>query len=120
MKKNNKKHKIKGVQYKLMTRLIKELIQKKTGNLYGVFLENKLIASAFFIEENNRLTHLFSATTLSGRNFGAISFLFDDIVKNNANKNIIFDFEGSMIPNVSRFFKSFGAQKINYYSFEKQ
>jgi len=119
MKENNKKHKIKKEQYKIMKRLIKELIQRKKGNLYGVFLENKLIASAYFIEENNRFTHLFSATTSTGKEFSAISFLFDNIVENNATENMIFDFEGSMIPNVARFFKSFGAQKINYYSLEK-
>ena len=41
------------------------------------------------------------------------------MIKKNAAKNIIFDFEGSMLPGVAKFFKSFGAIENNYYSLEK-
>jgi len=119
MKENNKKHKIRGFQYKRMKCLMEELIQLNLGSIYGVYFENKLIASAFFVEEKHRITHLFSATTYIGKKNGGIPYLFDTTIKNNATKDMVFDFEGSMIPNVARFFKSFGAQKINYYSLEK-
>ncbi|WP_372745575.1 hypothetical protein [Lutibacter sp.] len=120
LKENNKKHTIKSSQYKLMRKLMNELLQRNLATIYGVYFENKLIASAFFIEEKQRVTHLFSATTITGKEVGAIPYLFDLIIKNNSAKKMIFDFEGSMIPNVARFFKSFGAQQTNYYSLEKK
>ena len=73
----------------------------------------------FFIEEKHRITHLFSSTTNKGKELVAIAFLFDTMIKKNAAKNIIFDFEGSMLPGVAKFFKSFGAIENNYYSLEK-
>tara|TARA_R110001583_G_scaffold34847_6_gene116642 strand:- start:12494 stop:13375 length:882 start_codon:yes stop_codon:yes gene_type:complete len=120
LKENNKKHTIKSTQYKLMRKLINELLQRNLATIYGVYFENKLIASAFFVEEKQRVTHLFSATTIIGKEVGAIPYLFDVIIKNNSAKKMIFDFEGSMIPNVARFFKSFGAKQTNYYSLEKK
>ena len=102
-----------------MKNLIDNICFRNLGKLYGVYHGDDLIATAFFVEESNRIVHLFSASTKLGKEIGAISFLFDYIIKKNEKSNLIFDFEGSMIVGVAKFFKSFGANLIKYSSFQK-
>jgi len=114
MKNNNKKHSIKKKQRELMSQLIQQIIAQKKGNFYGVKKEKQLIAIAFIIETETRLIHLFSASTALGKQTGATFFLFDNIIQKNTNSELIFDFEGSMIEGVAKFFKSFGAKNNIY------
>ena len=114
MKDNTKKHQIKKQQYTVMTNLLKVIQAKKMGSFYAVKHDDEFIAIAFFTKTSTRLVHLFSTSTTRGKEMGAIPFLFDTIIKENANTNRIFDFEGSMIKGVAQFFKSFGAIDIPY------
>jgi len=114
MKKTHAKHKIKKKELYKIKSLIIEIIKKEKGTLYGIKKEDELIAIAFFTKSNNRLIHLFSVSNSIGKKFGAIPFLFNTIIKNNANTNVVFDFEGSMIEGVAKFFKSFGSENNPY------
>lgn len=104
---------------KKMNRLIVEAINKNKGKLYGVYKSNLLVAGVFVLKEKRRLTTLISATNNIGKKNGAIAFLVDTIIKENSNTDIIFDFEGSMIPGIARFYKSFGAEKKVYKMYQK-
>ncbi len=115
MKKENKKHKIKKKQYKLTVNIISKLVSKKLGKLYGVKNNNKVIAIAFIIQNEQRLIHLFSASTILGKKLGAIPYLFDSLIKQNVEKNTVFDFEGSMITGVANFFESFNSKNNAYF-----
>jgi len=118
MKENNKKHKIKSKQYELMRKIIEAIKANNLGQFYGVKNTTDLIAIAFFIETNNRLVHLFSASTALGKQFGAAPFLLGSIIQKNVNSTIIFDFEGSMVSGIAKFFKSFGAENNPYLSID--
>lgn len=113
----NKKYKIK--MYKLIEKLLNTIQVNNLGKFYGIKKDTNLIAIVFFIETNNRFVYLFSVSSLLGKQLGAISFLFDTIIKKNASSNIIIDFEGSMIPGVAKFFKSFGTKNVPYFVFDK-
>tara|TARA_R110002073_G_scaffold336208_1_gene530918 strand:- start:53725 stop:54609 length:885 start_codon:yes stop_codon:yes gene_type:complete len=78
---------------------------------------NELIAGAFFLKDNKRITYLFSAINQTGREQQAMSFLINHMIERSANSGLIFDFEGSMIPEIASFFKSFGAVKETYYHY---
>lgn len=119
MKVANKKHKIKNKNLRKIDTLIVETNRRKYGCLYGVLYKSEIIATAFITKNNGRMTHLFSASTLLGKQLGAISYLFDDLIKKNCGENIIFDFEGGSIPNIARFNKSFGAKNVGYFTFLK-
>ncbi len=118
MKKNNSIHKIKSGNIQIMKTLTQKLNSLNKGNFYGVFKDNKLIATAFFIETKKNLVYLFSATTQTGKKTGATPFLIDSLIKSNANTNKILDFEGSMIPGIASFFKSFGAVNEPYFAYK--
>jgi len=115
MKKSNAKHKIKKEQYSTIKKLIEMVIKQNNGSFYGVVKDEKTIAIAFFIESKSRLIHLFSVSNNLGKKDGAIPFIFNEIIQKNT-KNIIFDFEGSMIPGVAKFFESFGATNNSYFT----
>lgn len=110
LKNENTHHKINKRQYDVMTKIIKQVKSTNFGKFYGIKKENKFIAIAFLIEHNHRIIHLFSTSSILGKKLGATPFLFNHIIKNNAHKNSIFDFEGSMNQGIAKFFSSFGSE----------
>ncbi len=119
MKKENKKHSISCKQFKIMKKLLTELSNRNYGRIYGVKIEETLIGSAFIVKTNLRIIHLLSAVNQVGKDKNAIPHLFNELIKDNSSNKMIFDFEGSMIPNIARFFSSFGAKQNYYYSYSK-
>lgn len=116
IKRDCMKHRINSKKFKIITKLMNELIFKDLGRVYSVSLNDDILASAFFIKSTKRIIHLFSASNELGREHGAMSLLFDSIIRQNSKNKIVLDFEGSMIDGVARFFASFGAKPLIYNS----
>lgn len=116
LKKGNTTYKTGAKQYLNKEKLLNEISKRGFGKVYGVFHDEKLVAGSFIIHYKNRFISLTSATDEIGKKQGAISYLFDQIIREHSETKNIFDFEGSMIPGVARFFKSFGAEKVMYKS----
>ena len=76
--------------------------------------EDELVAAAFFAIDNKRIYYLLGAPSAKGKAMNASHFLINEIIKQYAGNNIIFDFEGSDIPSVANFYKKFGPQKKIY------
>jgi len=99
----------------ILRRLIPFSINHNLGDTYGAYNDrNELVAAAFFIRSHNKAIYLISATTNEGKELSAMFLLVDKYIKDNAEKNITLDFEGSVIENIARFYKGFGATAINY------
>jgi len=81
--------------------------------------ENKLVGGAFFIISKKRITYLFSVVSEQGRNLQAMSIILNAVIKDYADSDYILDFEGSMLPGVAAFFKSFKPQNEIYYHLKK-
>lgn len=81
--------------------------------------DNELLGGAFFMISKNRITYLFSAVNELGRDLQAMSLILNTVIKNHSESDYIFDFEGSMLPGVAKFIRSFGAQKEVYYHYKK-
>jgi hypothetical protein len=97
-----------------MKQLIHVAIKNENGKIFSIYYKNELIAATFILVDKHRIINLISATNEIGKKMGAIHFINDYIIKTHINSELIFDFEGSMIPGVARFFKSFGAERIGY------
>lgn len=105
--------------FKLQNLVLKGLELDKV-NVYEVLNKNKkLTGGAIFLKDKNRITYLFSALNDEGREKQAMSFLIDFVIKKYANKPVTLDFEGSMIPEIASFYKSFGAEKEIYFQYKK-
>lgn len=81
--------------------------------------DNENLGGIVFLKDNNRFYYLVSAISNRGKDRQAMTFVVDYIIKKYASEKLVFDFEGSMIPGVASFFKSFGAENNPYYVFEK-
>jgi hypothetical protein len=68
---------------------------------------NELLTIALLLKDNHRLYNLMNSTTEAGRKTQANHFLFDEIFKEFAGSNFIFDFEGSDITGVKKFYEKF-------------
>ncbi len=89
---------------------------KGFGEIYGVYDDgNNLRAAVYFCRWKDRVIYLNAASDEKGKELGAMYFLVDQFIKKYAGKNIILDFEGSMIPGIARFYEGFGALPETYF-----
>ncbi len=89
---------------------------KGIGEIYGVYsAENELCAAVYFCRWKDRVIYFSAATNQKGKELGAMYFLVDNFIKDNAERELILDFEGSMVPGVARFYSGFGAITETYF-----
>lgn len=103
---------------KIIMNYLKE--NKKVEIIIAKNNQNELLGGAFFLKDSKRITYLFSAISQEGREKQVMTFIIDSIIKQNSNSNYTLDFEGSMIPGIAFFFRSFGAQKETYFNYQKR
>lgn len=116
LKRANQKIKIPEVAYNRIKQLISFSRMNGKGELYGVYNSyNELCAAVFMIASQKRVIYLNATSNEEGKNLGANHFLLDRFISENCGKNLLLDFEGSMIPGVARFYKGFGASAETYY-----
>lgn len=102
-------------QYDLLRSLLRVLDSRGMLHIRAVrSVSGELQAGAFFADSNGKVIFLFSATSESARETGAMFFLIDRFIEENAHKNLVLDFEGSNDPNLARFYKGFGAKECVY------
>jgi hypothetical protein len=77
--------------------------------------KNELLATALLLKDEKRLYNIMNSTTSEGRKTEANHFLFNNTLKEFAESNLLFDFEGSDIPGVKSFYEKFGAVNQPYY-----
>jgi hypothetical protein len=101
--------------YRRLLQLAYACLSKDIADIRGVFnSESKLVAGAFFMTANRKSIFFFSGLTPEGRENGAMPFLIDSFIRENAGKHLTFDFDGSNDPNLARFYKSFGSRELMY------
>ena len=102
-------------EYNLLKKLIDKLQSINKAILVGIRdSNNALIGGSIFLLDSTRIIYLFSAMTKEGKKKQVASFLLNDVIEKNSASQMILDFEGSMIPGIASFFKSFGATLENY------
>lgn len=103
-----------------IVRIMYQSIHRGFGKIYGVYDErNQLMASAFFVFAAGKIYYLFPASNSEGRKKNAMFLLIDSIIEEYAETEQTLDFEGSAVEGVARFYKGFGAVKIEYWHIEK-
>jgi hypothetical protein len=105
--------------YLKLKRLAYAGMYKKIADIRGVYDQrNQLCAGAVFFTSNRKAIFLFSGLTPEGREAGAMPFLIDSFIRENAGKHLTFDFDGSNDPNLARFYKGFGSKELIYQRLE--
>ncbi len=107
--------------YELLDQLIFKAFSLQKAEIFEVLdNEDNLLGGAVFLLHKNRIIFLFSAVNQKGRKKQAISYLIDFVIQKYANRDLILDFEGSMINEIASFYKSFGAVVQPYFHLHKK
>jgi hypothetical protein len=106
-------------EYAKLTKLVKVLKSKNKVKVIGVKIDNELIGGSIFMLDSQRIVYLFSAVSKLGKERQIASLLLDTIIKEYSNSNYVLDFEGSQLPGIAAFFKSFGAKSEIYFLLKK-
>lgn len=111
---------VKESDYLRLQQLMDKASEQQKILCKGVFDKSgELLAAGAFLAHKNRIIFLLGNGSELGREKGAMTYLMDNIIFLFAEHRMVLDFEGSEIEGIARFFKSFGAEKRNYYRFKR-
>jgi len=105
---------IKPKDYLNLEKLLIKCIEKDQGEILSIYQKGQLVASAFFLKHHNSVTILCSSTDFSNRNNGANTFLIDTAIQKYLMKFRVFNFGGSSMSGIAKYFFSFGAKDVCY------
>lgn len=101
--------------YQTLNRLMQAATRHAIGICWGVQDPQKnILAGAFFIKTGNRYLYLKGFSSPEGKKQGAMHFLFDQFIRENAAQDIDLDFGGSSIKSIAQFFQGFGSDDYVY------
>ena len=97
--------------------LLEDLVKKRHDNFVcmTVYKNQECIAGVLLVKGKNRLHYILGANSASGKKENALSLLIDAILEKYSSSDFIFDFEGSSIPSVKSYYKTFGAVNEPFY-----
>ncbi|RYZ38860.1 MAG: hypothetical protein EOP49_30670 [Sphingobacteriales bacterium] len=79
--------------------------------------DGELLCAAILLKTKNRIILNVSVTTARGREQRANHFLLDKLIRELAGSGLLLDFEGSDVPGIASFYKTFGSVDQPYYFF---
>ncbi len=104
------------VSMDLIEKLIRTGAEKGYLHCYALVSENGTVVSGLVYGRfKNRISYLFPVSTTEGKLSSAMFQLVDELLKKHAGSGLVFDFEGSMVDGVARFYAGFGAQPEIYH-----
>jgi hypothetical protein len=101
---------LKDKNYWLLTRVLQACLNRNKADVWSVYnRENELCGGIVWLFSHDRAVLYFSAQRKTGRAEGALAWLIDAFIQENAASGILLDFEGSVRPGLARFYAGFGA-----------
>ncbi len=105
---------LKELDYRRLETIYKQAKAHKAAQVLEIKKADHIIGGGFFLKHRSRIIYLFGAVNNEGKKLGAMTLLMDQLIRKNASRNITFDFEGSDIPALRKFYSSFGARENAY------
>lgn len=100
----------------ILKKIAEKLIEKQCGFLYITKdTQQNILSAGLYGYYQKKCIYLAGALEPESANSGAMALMMWTAVRESANQHYsVFDFEGSMIENVERFFRKFGAYPVVY------
>lgn len=113
-----------NIRIKEDTHVLKELISicrnRKQGDLWGGYdAQGHLHAAAFVVWQDHSAYYLAGGGNPDYRESGAQSLVLWECIRFVSQFTALFDFEGSMLPGVERFFREFGAVQTPFFTISR-
>lgn len=90
------------------------LQERGKAGIFGLHAGGKLHTAAFMGYSKTRCIYLNGCSGAAGKERRGMFVLMDHLIRHHRGRKGIFDFEGSNIPGVARFFEGFGAERKTY------
>lgn len=109
-----------SIPLKILDRILFQFANPSNSFAIEVNKDDKAIAGIFCVFDQKRIYYLLGGYDSSNRHSGAVALAIWDAIKKGIEFGAyIFDFEGSMIPQVEKFFRDFGGDLVPYYTINK-
>ncbi|MFN3528686.1 MAG: GNAT family N-acetyltransferase [Bacteroidia bacterium] len=105
---------LRAEQFEVVNRLVTWLSIKRRGQLFTATDGDQLLAACYILHSGNRLLYQWAVSSASGKQRQAMHRLIDHVLCEYAGSGLEFDFEGSMLPGLQRFYAGFGAKPYLY------
>jgi hypothetical protein len=100
--------------------VMEAISRRQAGRAVGALDSSGTVhAAALLVWDSKRIYYLVGGGDPALRSSGAGTLVLWDGLLEAATRGLTFDFEGSMMPNVERFFRGFGARPSTYFSASK-
>jgi len=98
-----------------LTQSIINLVGLNIINIFEIYTEDKiLLGCQLEMISNNRIYNFAFARNQSEKNQLCSAYIIDFLIEKSSDKNLLFDFEGSMVTSINQFFKGFGTEEKRY------
>jgi hypothetical protein len=102
--------------FKIFERIYSACYNHNAGKtIYAIDNDGNIYSAVFVIWNKNSAYNLISTIDPDQRNSGATSLLMREIIRYISTKTSKFDFEGSMVENIERFYRQFGGKQFPYF-----
>ena len=101
-------------EQKSFLQLMDRWIEEGRAEIYGVRVQDRLVAGALFLRQRPRAYYLLAGNHPDGKTLGASHFLIDAFIQANAGTDWVLDFEGSDLPSLAFFYEGFGSTSETY------
>lgn len=81
--------------------------------------DGEVYAAAFLVWDSRLMYYLIPCYSLAHKDSGAGALLVLEAIKLAREKQVVFDFEGSMVRGIANHYKQFGSAPVTYYSVER-
>ncbi len=82
-------------------------------------VDGKVLSDTLLLRDRRRIYHLLNTTFPEGRDLHSNHWLMDQVLREYANHDLLFDFEGSDLPGVKSFYKKFGGHVQPYFHYRR-
>lgn len=105
--------------WELVKNLYQESKKRKAVRLLFASLEEKVIAAGFYVLDEHSVYYLMGGIDPEVTDVGAMDLVQLKGIELALNSKKQFDFEGSMMPSIEKYFRSFGATQCQYFQISK-
>lgn len=118
---DRQKENFKAQHEKVFKTLLYALVANKTARLFAVSLPTGELSTAVLVlMHGKRAINLINVSSQTGKKNGSAHFLFNNLIQLFAGEQngLTFDFEGSSVPGIARFYEGFGAKSEVFYNYQ--
>jgi len=114
------KIKLSNSEWKRVLSILNTISQKMNSLILEVHnMDGSRTGMGLFLITPKRVINLFGASNEEGKKTFSMHLMVDTVIQQYAGQPLLFDFEGSEIPGIYDFFKSFGSVEANISVYEK-